>query len=56
LIALHFTLGRSQKGAPMTEFEDDFDDGRDYPQESIAWLRDKSPDVWFHVAQVLSCK
>jgi hypothetical protein len=41
----------------MAEFQDDpedFDDSRDYNKEMIAWLKDKSPDVWFHVTEALN--
>jgi hypothetical protein len=39
----------------MAEFQEDPDDyDRDHQAAMIAWLRDKSPDVWFHVTEVLN--
>ena len=38
----------------MAEFQEYPDDDRDHQAAMIAWLRDKSPDVWFHVTQVLN--
>ena len=38
----------------MSVAYDDFDDDRDHSQAMIDWLKDKSPDVWFDVAQSLN--